>query len=67
VTTGDELHVVPLGDLIEHEASDECPCGPRPQSVTRDDGSIGWLQVHHSLDGREVQETNSPRATPEET
>jgi hypothetical protein len=52
----DELHVVPLNDLIKHDTVGDCPCGPQPQSVKRDDGSIGWLQVHHSLDGREATE-----------
>lgn len=48
-------HVEPVGDLIVHEEHD-CPCGPRIEPVKRDDGSIGWLVVHHSLDGREQHE-----------
>jgi len=28
-------------------------CGPTVEPVVRDDGSMGWLIVHHSLDGRE--------------
>lgn len=51
-----DLHVVPIGDLVEHEAREGCACGPLPQSVIRDDGSVGWLMVHHSLDGRELAE-----------
>jgi len=47
-------HVVPVGDLIEHELTDDCPCGPRSEAVKRDDGSYGWVVVHHSLDGREA-------------
>lgn len=50
------LHVAPVDDLIQHDrASDEpdCPCGPDVMPVKRDDGSMGWLIVHHSLDGRE--------------
>jgi hypothetical protein len=50
------LHVHPLRDLIEHELTDDCPCGPRQQPVTREDGSVGWLVVHSSLDGREKHE-----------
>lgn len=50
-----EVHVVPVGDLIEHEAAD-CICGPLTEAVFRDDGSNGWLTVHHSLDGREATE-----------
>jgi hypothetical protein len=52
----DALHVVPVGDLIEHELTDPCPCGPQDQSVIRDDGSMGWVTVHASLDGRELTE-----------
>lgn len=48
-----DVHVVPTGDLIEHEQTADCPCGPSPQPVKRDDGSVGWVVVHHSLDGRE--------------
>lgn len=53
----DDTHVVPVGDLVEHELSDGCVCGPRAERVTRVDGSDGWLVVHHSLDGRELAET----------
>ena len=31
------------------------------ETVPRDDGSIGWLITHHSLDGRELNEPD--RAT----
>lgn len=50
------VHVVPGNDLIDHDVSDECPCGPRSEPVKCDDGSVGWLSVHHSLDGREATE-----------
>ena len=50
------LHVHPLGDVIEHELTDDCVCGPPARPVVRDDGSMGWLMVHHSLDGRELRE-----------
>ena len=49
-------HVVPCNDLITHTLADTCPCGPAEQSVLRDDGSIGWVTVHHSLDNREHAE-----------
>lgn len=48
--------VVPIADVIGHDASDDCACGPRQDAVKRDDGSMGWVVVHHSLDGREFQE-----------
>ena len=48
------VHVHPVGDLVEHiTAGDDCVCGPATEPVVRDDGSVGWLIVHHSLDGRE--------------
>jgi hypothetical protein len=50
-----EAHVVPLGDLIEHQEND-CPCGPTTHPVMREDGSNGWVITHHSLDGREKLE-----------
>jgi hypothetical protein len=50
------VHVIPVDDLIEHSYSEACPCGPRAEAVKRDDGSVGWLHVHHSLDGREHHE-----------
>lgn len=44
-----------LGD-IEHELGADCVCGPRVEPVKQDDGSIDWVYVHHSLDGRELAE-----------
>lgn len=46
-------HVVPVNDTIEHDLNDECACGPDPEIVRRDDGTVGWVLVHHSLDARE--------------
>lgn len=50
-----DLHITPIGDLIEHDTSadGDCVCGPTEQPIRRDDGSIAWTTVHHSLDGRE--------------
>lgn len=53
-------HVVPADELIEHVTTGECPCGPRDELVERDDGSVGWVTVHHSLDGRESEERTPP-------
>ncbi|MET7975731.1 hypothetical protein ABZW44_22350 [Streptomyces mirabilis] len=50
------LHVTPQRDLVDHDTSTaepDCVCGPEVRPVTQDDGSMGWLLVHHSLDGRE--------------
>jgi hypothetical protein len=38
------------------EQFDDCPCGPSVEPVPADDGSMGWLVTHHSLDGRELTE-----------
>lgn len=53
-------HIVPVHDLIEHETSDDCVCGPTSNPVVRADGSYGWVVVHHSLDGREQREFDRP-------
>lgn len=50
------VHTIPVNDVIEHEADDDCFCGPTPDPVHREDGSIGWVMVHHSVDGREFRE-----------
>jgi hypothetical protein len=51
-------HVIPVDDLIDHTSDDDCPCGPTVEPVVRDDGSTGWVHVHHSLDGREQDEVS---------
>lgn len=53
------LHVTPSGDLVGHDTSTadpDCVCGPEVRPTTREDGLVGWLLVHHSLDGREQAE-----------
>ena len=50
------LHVLPINDLIEHETTGSCPCGPDEQLVQRDGEPDRWMVVHHSLDGRELHE-----------
>lgn len=44
------VHTIPLDDLIDHEVSDDCVCGPDVEFV-----SGGLIIVHHSLDGRELE------------
>jgi predicted GH43/DUF377 family glycosyl hydrolase len=41
---------------MDHPMDDECLCGPTTEPVRGEDGSMGWLVVHHSLDGRELRE-----------
>ena len=43
-------------DAFFHELDESCPCGPTADPVKRDDGSVGWVLIHHSLDGREKDE-----------
>lgn len=47
----DGAHVVPLNDLVGHELTGDCVCGPVVEHVGH-----GWLYVHASLDGRELTE-----------
>jgi hypothetical protein len=56
-TSGPEPHVWPEDDVIEHETGSEgCVCVPRVEPVKTDSGGVGWIHVHHSLDGRERNE-----------
>ena len=51
------VHVVPVDDLIAHDSDGgDCPCGATTEPVPAEDGFVGWLVTHHSLDGREQQE-----------
>ena len=52
----DSTHVTPSDDLVDHRLRSDCVCGPRCEPVKREDGSLGWLYVHHALDGREFNE-----------
>ena len=51
-----EAHLVPECDDVDHSVDDDCICGPRCEPQEHEDGSIAWLYVHHSLDGREQRE-----------
>ena len=55
-TNDTTFHVVPLDDLIVHDFSENCPCGPRPRRIPRDGRPDAWTYTHHSLDGREFNE-----------
>jgi hypothetical protein len=53
------VHVHPIGDVIDHkthwaveDGHNVCVCGPRIE---------GTLIIHHSLDGREKNETKEPK------
>jgi hypothetical protein len=49
-----EIHSVPVNDLIEHEISEDCVCGPTVEYC-----NPGWHYMHHSLDNREKIDTQS--------
>lgn len=53
-------HVIPVDDLTTHtdDGLDDggCICGSRIEPVKLEDGSVGWVIVHNSLDGREQAE-----------
>lgn len=56
----DVLHAHPQNDLIAHDTATgdaDCPCGPSIRPIEQEDGGVGWLIVHHSLDGREQTES----------
>lgn len=49
------VHVYPEADHVEHDTDGgDCICGPTTEPVEAEDGYIGWLVSHHSLDGREI-------------
>ena len=48
-----DLHVIPLGDVREHETSNECWCKPQ------DSASEPGIWVHNALDEREAYETGN--------
>lgn len=55
------VHVVPIGDLIEHETDEDevCACGPLVGLVEGEDGTLHFRVIHHSLDDREKRERNA--------
>ena len=46
------IHVTPIDDLIEHELSDDCVCGPSTMMTLEGE----WIIIHESLDRREDAE-----------
>lgn len=46
-------HVMPVEDIIAHEESKDCICGP---TCEVDEEENIFLYVHHSADGREKHE-----------
>lgn len=44
----DEMHVVPVDDLVAHELENDCVCGPYIEFL----GGQDFLVAHEALDGR---------------
>lgn len=58
------LHLYPENDVIDHDTdSDDCWCGPKTSPTKEPDGSIGWVILHNSIDGREFAEADYDGAT----
>ena len=55
------MQVVPVDDLIEHdEWRDRCVCGPDKIEFDEDWHVLAEpVYVHHSLDGREIEEAGT--------
>lgn len=51
VNTPSRWHVIPVGDLREHESSPACWCKPTPDDEEHE------IFVHHAMDNREAFET----------
>jgi hypothetical protein len=54
------VHVAPANDIVEHAVTGfDCICGPDVEYIDPETGSSypdGPLVIHHSLDGRELDE-----------
>lgn len=48
VIDGDHIHYVPLGDSIDHDRSEYCPCGPAARLQMTGRGDV-WHIGHHRL------------------
>jgi len=46
-----DIHVIPINDLREHDATKECWCKPA------EDEECAGVWIHNSMDGREKFET----------
>jgi hypothetical protein len=49
------VHVIPDADLISHELSPDCPCGPDEETYDHEADGVtdkAFLFSHHPLDGR---------------
>ena len=49
-----DIHVLPVGDLREHEETRDCWCKPTKTREAYEEDAV--VVVHNSLDGRELVE-----------
>ncbi len=56
-----DLHVMPTNDIVDHEPSDDCICGPEFELREAPDGSDMWIAIHWSADALQQQEKNDDR------
>lgn len=47
----DNIHVIPVGDLREHESRADCWCKPKQDEIEES------VYIHYAMDGREQYET----------
>lgn len=50
------IHVMPVDDEIEHEATEDCVCFPEARLVQLPSGGDGWILTHHALKRESYQE-----------
>lgn len=46
---GDTFHRIPVVDVIEHEAHEDCACGPTARLTQRPGRTDLWIYDHHAL------------------
>lgn len=53
------VDVLPIDDLVAHEESDDCVCGPKQALLDGAPWDV-WMRTHRPLDGRELTEPDAP-------
>lgn len=43
------VHLIPAGELTEHQPTAECPCKPTVTAMLGDDAHSEWLLTHHPM------------------
>lgn len=55
------VHCHPNFDLVSHELTPDCACGPEATLMHARADADNWMYQHHSLDGREAREGSVDR------